>query len=96
MCLRASTPLRARDGSRSATIGQIRAMVAVTRRAQDGLSIIELLADIVNINILAAMLLAVLTIANTRDDRVAFLPDFKPFGLALTICTDRSENPLLP
>jgi hypothetical protein len=59
-----------------------------------GLSVIELLAAIANITILAAMLLPALTTAKEGDHRTAGPPDFEPIGLPLTMCTDCSENHL--
>jgi hypothetical protein len=64
----------------------------LTGWAWQWLSVIKRLAVIAIITILAAMLLPVLTTANTRVNRIACLPDFKPFGLALTIYTDRSDD----
>ena len=72
---------------------QLELMGGATRGS---LSVIELLAVIANITILRKMLLPTRTTANMREYRIGCLPDFKPFGVPLTISTDGSENHMLP
>ena len=72
---------------------QLELMGGATRGS---LSVIELLAVIANITILRKMLLPTRTTANMREYRIGCLPDFKPFGLALTLRSDGSESHISP
>jgi len=79
----------------AAAAGDSRAPAVVPRNACIHPSLIEVLAVVANITILAKMLFPARTKANTRVNRIAFLAGLKLFGLGFTINTDSHKHPIL-